>query len=251
VGLRFLVISILLALPVQPAAGSVLSCWVAQIRGALKVSPTSTRIVPRGVSRPSAAALPKKSVVVVVKAVEKTTPPTTSRREAKLMGYTKNSPAVIPTKELVTSVDPNPKDHWATRPEYVQPVPGLKQDPYSPDEVAKRQEAFRKEFEQKPIEEALDARSGNYPYRIWYESLDNSTRLRVGSRLERAQRGEMGEKKQVSPGVWELKLDFGPGYRIYYMNKSDGMVLLNAGDKSTQSSDIVSAIRLKDQYANH
>ncbi len=64
-------------------------------------------------------------------------------------------------------------------------------------------------------------------------------RARIAARIERAANGNLGESKPVGEGVSEMRIDYGPGYRIYYRQRGDVLVvLLCGGDKSTQRSDI-------------
>lgn len=80
-------------------------------------------------------------------------------------------------------------------------------------------------------------------FRDWLEGLrDRKARLRIDDRLKRLAGGNAGDTKSVGDGVQELRLHFGPGYRIYYMWR-DGMliILLNGGVKSTQARDIAKA----------
>jgi len=68
------------------------------------------------------------------------------------------------------------------------------------------------------------------------------TRLRLARRLERAGRGHLGDVKAVGGGVIEMREFFGPGWRMYYVER-DGqlLVMLGGGDKSSQTHDIVQA----------
>ncbi len=80
----------------------------------------------------------------------------------------------------------------------------------------------------------------------WLASLrDGITRIRLTRRLEKFQRGLMGDVASVGEGVSEMREFFGPGWRMYY-GEHDGMliVMLGGGDKSTQSDDISRAIAL-------
>lgn len=81
---------------------------------------------------------------------------------------------------------------------------------------------------------------GNEPYTIWVRSLkDLVTKARIEQRIRRLESGNFGDHKFVGIGVWELRLDFGPGYRIYYALKNEQVViLLCAGSKKTQQKDI-------------
>ncbi len=80
----------------------------------------------------------------------------------------------------------------------------------------------------------------------WLDSLkDRTTRLRLSRRLEKAQRGNLGDVKQVGAGVFEMREFFGPGWRMYYAQRGSLLiVMLGGGDKSTQAADIVRAIDL-------
>jgi putative addiction module killer protein len=80
-------------------------------------------------------------------------------------------------------------------------------------------------------------------YRIWYKSLtDIKARVRIDLRLNAVQKGTFGDQKSVGDGVFELRIDYGPGYRIYYkMADTEIVVLLCGGDKRTQDEDIAKA----------
>jgi putative addiction module killer protein len=89
--------------------------------------------------------------------------------------------------------------------------------------------------------------SGDCPFILWLESLDATIRHRIKSRLARVAIGNLGEYKILGDGVNELKFKFGSGYRIYYSELDDVIVLLLcAGDKKTQSKDI----KLAKEYLN-
>ena len=71
---------------------------------------------------------------------------------------------------------------------------------------------------------------------------DNAARKRIGARIDRLSFGNFGDVKPVGEGVSELRLDFGPGYRIYFVQRGDVLViLLCGGDKSSQVRDIAKA----------
>ncbi len=71
------------------------------------------------------------------------------------------------------------------------------------------------------------------------------TRLRLARRLEKAQKGNLGDVKPVGDGVFEMREFFGPGWRMYYIVSGDTVVvMLGGGNKSTQSADIAAAIKL-------
>ena len=80
----------------------------------------------------------------------------------------------------------------------------------------------------------------------WLDSLrDIRARARVLVRIERLTTGNPGDVKPVSEGVSELRIDYGPGYRVYFVKRGRELVILLAGgDKSTQASDIKTALRL-------
>lgn len=74
---------------------------------------------------------------------------------------------------------------------------------------------------------------------------DGMTRIRLAKRLDKAQRGLLGDVAPVGEGVMEMREFFGPGWRIYYIEQSGMLiVMLGGGDKSTQSDDISHAIAL-------
>ncbi|MDP3480542.1 MAG: type II toxin-antitoxin system RelE/ParE family toxin [Desulfoprunum sp.] len=80
----------------------------------------------------------------------------------------------------------------------------------------------------------------------WLSGLkDRMTRLRLARRLDKAQRGQLGDVRAVRGGVFEMREHFGPGWRMYYIQR-DGMliVMLGGGDKSTQAVDIAKAARI-------
>jgi putative addiction module killer protein len=83
-------------------------------------------------------------------------------------------------------------------------------------------------------------------FRTWLSGLrDRAARVRIDDRLKRLAGGNAGDTKPVGDGVQELRLHFGAGYRIYYMWQGKVLViLLNGGDKGTQSRDIAKARRL-------
>ncbi len=80
----------------------------------------------------------------------------------------------------------------------------------------------------------------------WLRAIkDRPTQVRLMKRLRKAQLGNLGDVKQVGSGVWEMREFFGPGWRMYYIQRGELLiVMLGGGDKSTQSSDIAKAISL-------
>ena len=84
----------------------------------------------------------------------------------------------------------------------------------------------------------------------WLTGLkDGQARLRVAARIERLAGGNAGDVQPVGAGVSELRLDFGPGYRVYFMRRGALLiVLLAGGDKRTQVADIKRAIRIAHEW---
>ena len=74
---------------------------------------------------------------------------------------------------------------------------------------------------------------------------DGMTHRRLARRLEKAQKGNLGDIKPVGDGVFEMREHFGPGWRMYYVQRGSVLiVMLGGGDKSTQATDIAKANRL-------
>jgi putative addiction module killer protein len=80
----------------------------------------------------------------------------------------------------------------------------------------------------------------------WIDSLrDIRGRARIQARIERLAAGHAGDARPIGEGVSELRIDYGPGYRVYFARQgSSVIVLLSGGDKSSQSRDIRRAVRL-------
>jgi putative addiction module killer protein len=83
-------------------------------------------------------------------------------------------------------------------------------------------------------------------FRDWLSKLrDRRARARIDDRLKRLASGHAGDTKSLGDGLLELRLHFGPGYRIYYLWQDEVLViLLTGGDKGTQSRDIAKAKKL-------
>lgn len=96
----------------------------------------------------------------------------------------------------------------------------------------------------------LQTESGKIPFDDWVSTLrDKKVRAVIAARLLRIQSGNMGDVKPVGSGVFEFRIQFGPGFRIYF-GEVEGhiIVLLGGGDKSSQQKDIRKAIQLWTQY---
>jgi putative addiction module killer protein len=80
----------------------------------------------------------------------------------------------------------------------------------------------------------------------WIDGLSNiHARARILARIERLIAGNPGDVKPVGEGVSELRIDYGPGYRVYYKKHGGKLIILLAGgDKKTQAKDIKTALRL-------
>jgi putative addiction module killer protein len=78
------------------------------------------------------------------------------------------------------------------------------------------------------------------PFALWLDSLrDRQARVRIKKRIDRVGLGNLGDFKPVGEGVMELRIDFGPGYRVYFAQiEATIVLLLCGGDKSTQEQDI-------------
>ena len=85
--------------------------------------------------------------------------------------------------------------------------------------------------------------TGKIPFKDWLENLKNiHARAKIRVALDRVRLGNFGHAKFIGEGINELKIDFGPGYRVYYALAGDAIVLLLlGGDKASQSKDIVRA----------
>jgi putative addiction module killer protein len=92
--------------------------------------------------------------------------------------------------------------------------------------------------------------TGKIPFKEWLERLrDVSARAKIRIRLDRMRLGNLGSNRAVGEGVRELKVDYGPGYRIYFAQEGSHIILLLlGGDKSNQGKDIEVA---KEYWNNH
>lgn len=89
------------------------------------------------------------------------------------------------------------------------------------------------------------------PFAEWMNSLDKVTKSRVQSRLTRLLENNFGDCKKMDSELSELRLKFGSGYRIYYTEIDNIIVLIiNGGDKSTQAKDIAKAKNILQEWRN-
>src|SRR4030042_207687 len=86
---------------------------------------------------------------------------------------------------------------------------------------------------------------GKSPFREWLGSLTKAVKARIQLRVQRFELGNLGDHKTVGEGVWEARVMFGPGYRIYFGKEGLSIILLLlGGDKSSQAGDIRKARQL-------
>lgn len=91
--------------------------------------------------------------------------------------------------------------------------------------------------------------AGNSPFQKWIRKLDGRARGRIRTRIRRIEEfGNYGDCEPVGDGVYELRIDAGPGYRVYFGIHGNEIILLGGGDKSTQDSDISKAKDCWNEY---
>jgi putative addiction module killer protein len=97
--------------------------------------------------------------------------------------------------------------------------------------------------------ELYETASGRTPFTEWIERLAFNVQRIIYKRLDRIALGNFGDTKSLGDGVYELRFDTGPGYRVYYGLDGDTIVLLlSGGDKSTQVKDIKQAKEYWNEY---
>jgi putative addiction module killer protein len=90
---------------------------------------------------------------------------------------------------------------------------------------------------------------GNAPFEDWMAAVRGSRiHAKILQRIDRIEDGNLGKYRSVGEGVCELVVEFGPGYRVYFGQDGHDIVLLCAGDKSTQDKDISEAKRYWRHY---
>ena len=98
----------------------------------------------------------------------------------------------------------------------------------------------------------LELTHGKIPFDDWYFALaDTRIRAVISSRLTRMRGGNLGDHKSVGGGVFELRIDFGPGLRVHFGRRGrQVIVLLGGGDNRSQARDIKTAQELGRQHTN-
>lgn len=86
-----------------------------------------------------------------------------------------------------------------------------------------------------------------HDFAAWFTGLrDRKARAKIVGRIRRAAGGNFGDHRSVKGGIFEMRVDYGPGYRVYYFKRGEALViLLCGGDKRTQDADVANAKRLK------
>lgn len=99
--------------------------------------------------------------------------------------------------------------------------------------------------------EIYQTQNGKCPYEKWRQSLDRKMRAIVDNRVNRIKSGNLGDWKRVrgSKNLFEIRIDIGAGYRVYYARKGSTIVLLlSGGNKGSQPRDIKTAARYLEEY---
>src|SRR6266404_4610632 len=92
------------------------------------------------------------------------------------------------------------------------------------------------------VREYLD-RGGHSPYAAWYDRLNREAAAKVAAALARIHQGNSSNAKSVGAGVYEYRINFGPGYRIYFGKDGERLVILvGGGTKKRQQDDIATAL---------
>jgi putative addiction module killer protein len=91
--------------------------------------------------------------------------------------------------------------------------------------------------------------SSREPFIEWLTGLDRSIRARILTRLDRVEQGNFGDHKQISEGLYELRLHFGAGYRVYFgIDEVSIILLFSGGSKASQRKDIKRAQQFWSEY---
>ena len=97
------------------------------------------------------------------------------------------------------------------------------------------------------------APDGKTPFKTWIKALkDKRSKARILQRIDRLRLGNFGDCRSVGAGVYELRLSFGPGFRVYFgLVGAEVVVLLCGGDKASQQQDIQRAHDYWQEYTSH
>ena len=94
-----------------------------------------------------------------------------------------------------------------------------------------------------------ESEEGKHPFSIWFNALNVQASLKVRTAIARMESGNFSNAKPVGAGLSEYRLNFGPGYRVYFGKDGDRLViLLGGGTKKRQSRDIEKALNLWKRY---
>lgn len=94
----------------------------------------------------------------------------------------------------------------------------------------------------------LRLENGRIPFELWYEKLNITFRRAIAARLTRLLDGNFRDHKSLGSGIFELRIPKGPGFRVYYgLRHPNLVVLISAGDKSSQDGDIKKAKKTLEQ----
>jgi len=91
--------------------------------------------------------------------------------------------------------------------------------------------------------------NGKEPFIVWLEKIkDKNAQTRIRQRIRRLEENGFGDFKPLGKNLYELKLDFGPGYRVYFVKDRKVIILLYGGSKRTQEKDIQKAREIYSDY---
>lgn len=96
----------------------------------------------------------------------------------------------------------------------------------------------------------LELGNGVCPFEEWLNSLTLNDRVIIQARLTRLMNGNFGDYKSLGGGIHELRFHTGSGFRVYYALYKSSVLILYAGDKSSQRKDIRKAMKLRKDYEN-
>ena len=90
--------------------------------------------------------------------------------------------------------------------------------------------------------------AGRSPFAEWFNGLDKVTAARVNIYIRRLEAGSFGAAKSLQESVFELRMDFGPGYRVYFGREGRTIIILLGGSKRRQGADIAAAVARWKRY---